>query len=210
MARKKGLTDKRRQFIASYLCSLNASEAARQASYSPKTADKIGARLLADPEVRAEIDRLKAERVERTKVDADIVLARLWEQANADMLDIYDPVTGDLLPLDRWPEIWRTGLVAGLETGVLFEGTGKNRRHVGKVRKVRFADRIKILELIGKHTQIGAFSDRIEHSLDLNGIGDRLERSLARAAAEPRMIEAKTPVADTPSACHSHEDIESS
>lgn len=51
------LTGKQRAFVNHYLQSWNASEAARQAGYSEKTAGSIGSENLQKPEIKAEIER---------------------------------------------------------------------------------------------------------------------------------------------------------
>ena len=94
--------------------------------------------------------------------DAQQVLARLIDEANADIADIYD-AAGDLKPVHEWPAVWRRGLVAGIEVEALFEGTGDKRVHIGYAKKVKLSDRIKRLELIGKHVTIGAFKEKVEH-----------------------------------------------
>ncbi len=76
-----GLTDKQRIFIEEYLVCWNASEAARRAGYSPKTAQQMGAENLSKPVIRQAIDRRLSEK----RMSADEVLARLSEQAGADM-----------------------------------------------------------------------------------------------------------------------------
>jgi phage terminase small subunit len=128
--------------------------------------------------VAAAIDAAKAERLNRTKVDSDLVLRRLFEQAEADLADIFD-ANNDLKPIDAWPDVWRRGLVAGVEINALFEGTGKDRIQVGYIKKIRLADRIRIIELIGKHIKVNAFQENVHHT-GLDALGDRLERALKR------------------------------
>jgi phage terminase small subunit len=77
------LTDKQRAFIDHYLQSWNASEAARRAGYSEKTAYSIGARLLKNVEILAEKDRI----VEERGMSRDEVVVRLAEQARGDIAD---------------------------------------------------------------------------------------------------------------------------
>ncbi len=77
----EGLTDKQRVFIEEYLVCWNASEAARRAGYSSPTAKQMGAENLSKPVIRQAIDRRLAEK----RMSADEVLARLSEQAGADM-----------------------------------------------------------------------------------------------------------------------------
>lgn len=172
------MTPKQRRFVDEYMKDLNATQAAIRAGYSRKTANQQGPALLSDPEISAAIDLAKTERSERTKVDSDWVLERLVEEAEADLADLYDE-KGNLLPVEEWPAIWRSGLVAGIETEELFDGRGEDRVQIGVVKKLRLSDRLKRIELIGKHVQINAFSDPVASGFD--GLGDRLERALKRA-----------------------------
>lgn len=181
------LTTKQQRFVEEYLKDLNATQAAIRAGYSKKGADTTGPRLLDDPRVIAAIDARKIERSERTEIDADWVLKRLAEEAEADIADLYDENTGDLKPIHEWPEIWRQGLVTGVETNALFEGSGEQRAQIGVVKKVRFSDRIRRLELIGKHVRVNAFQEVIEHK-GLEGLADRLARAkYRRDDEEPRV-----------------------
>jgi phage terminase small subunit len=69
---------------------------------------------------------------------------------------------GGLKPVHAWPLIWRKGLVAGVEVEDLWEGRGESREHIGRLHKVKLSDRIKRLELIGKHIDVQAFKEKIE------------------------------------------------
>ena len=153
------LSDRRQAFVNEYLKDFNASQSAVRAGYKgdPNT---VGPRLLADVGVAAAIAQAVAERSKRTKIDADFVLTRLAELADADIADLYDD-GGALKPLKDWPKAFRKGLVAGLETEREEAGDGGGSA-VLVVRKVKLADRVKILELIGKHVNVKAFIDKLE------------------------------------------------
>jgi len=172
------MTPKEHRFCEEYIVDLNASQAAIRAGYSRHTAYAIGSENLKKPEIAAEIDRLKAERSERTKVDADFVLKRLAQIAEADLNDLYDEA-GRLLPVSDWPLIWRQGLVAGIDVEELFDGTGEERSQVGEVKKIKTIDRIRALELIGKHVSVKAFEDRVAVT-GLDALAERLERAAQR------------------------------
>lgn len=65
------MTEKQRRFADFYCQTANATEAAKKAGYSPKTAYSIGENLLHNKEVRAAIDRrlkdLESDRIAETK-----------------------------------------------------------------------------------------------------------------------------------------------
>lgn len=174
------LTDKQARFVEEYLLDLNATQAAIRAGYSADTARSIGSENLTKPDVQDAIAAAKAERSARTKIDAAWVLQRLADEAEADVADLYTD-DGMLKPVKEWPLIWRKGLVAGLDVEELFEGRGEDREHVGTLRKLRLSDRMKRIELIGKHVDVNAFRENVAHS---NPDGTPLEATPARELAK--------------------------
>ncbi len=174
------LTAKQRAFVREYLLDLNATQAAIRAGYSEKTACEQGSRLLANVNVAAAIEKAKASRAERTQIDADWLLKRLADEAVADIADLIDE-EGGVKPVDQWPLIWRQGLVSGIEVEELFEGRGQDRTHIGRVRKVKLSDRIKRLELIGKHVDVQAFREKVEIEIS-ESVAARLARAKARVS----------------------------
>lgn len=176
------LTAKQRRFCEEYLIDLNATKAAERAGYSKETAYSIGHELLKKPEIIAEITRLQAERSKRTGINADWLLARLADEAMADVADLYTD-GGELRPVSEWPMIWRQGLVQGIDVEELFDGRGKDREQIGVVRKIKLSDRVRRLELIGRHIGVKAFEDTVNVK-GLEGLGDRLSRALKRVDEE--------------------------
>jgi phage terminase small subunit len=77
------LTAKQKAFCTEYLVDLNATQAARRAGYSKKTADVQGYQLLHKTSVADRIAELKAKRQERTTVTADDVVNGLLENHKA-------------------------------------------------------------------------------------------------------------------------------
>jgi len=136
--------------------SVDAAHAA--AGYKPNRGN--AARLNANESVKARIAELQArvaEKVtERTAIDAAWLLNRLAEESTADVADLYAD-NGSLKPVKDWPLIWRQGLVAGLEIEMIGGG-------VGTIAKVKLSDRVKRLELIGKHVDVQAFKEKVELS----------------------------------------------
>lgn len=170
-----GLTAKQERFDE-FLLDLNAKQAAIRAGYANRSAEVQGSRLLSNANVSAEIERRRFERSEKLNVDAACVPKRLSDEANADIADLYDRNTGVFLPVHEWPLIWRQGLVQSIESEELFEGKGNDRVHIGRVRKIKLDNRVRRLELIGKHVQVNAFRDQVQ----VQGFDDLAER-LARA-----------------------------
>ncbi|MBB1161476.1 terminase small subunit [Aquariibacter albus] len=176
------LTPKQQAFVAEYLVDLNAAAAARRAGYSERVANRIGAENLSKPVIAAAIQEALEARQQRTQIDADWVLKRLAAMADADLADLYGP-DGALKPVAEWPEVWRRGLVAGVET----EEIREEGVSVGVIRKVKLADRMKSMELIGRHVTVGAWRD----SLALTGKGGGPVQTVNMTPDEFRKIAAE-------------------
>ena len=173
------LTEKQRRFVEAYLLDPNATQAAIAAGYSAKTARAVGAENMTKPDIQAALNADRQKREEKTGIDAAWVLERLGIEAKADIADLYDENTNTLKPVHEWPLIWRQGLVAGVEINELFEGHGEDRIQIGYVSKVKLSDRLKRIELIGKHVGVNAFQEVIQHK-GLDGLASRLGRAKSR------------------------------
>ncbi|WP_324272820.1 terminase small subunit [Acinetobacter junii] len=149
------LTPKQQRFVEEYLIDLNATQAAIRAGYSEKTANEIGAENLAKPSIAKAIQDALKERKERVQIDADYVLKRLVEIDQMDVLDIMDENL-NMKPLKEWPKIWRQ-YINNVESIELSDGEGW-------LKKIKWPDKVKNLELLGKHIAVGAFKEKIEHS----------------------------------------------
>ena len=71
------VNSKRTTFIEEYLKDLNATQAAKRAGYSERTAYSQGQRLLKDDEIQAVLSEKMQARSERTEVTVDAVVAEL-------------------------------------------------------------------------------------------------------------------------------------
>lgn len=165
-----GLTPKQERFVQEYMIDLNATQAAIRAGYSEDTAGQIGFEILKKPEVSASLQTRLAERAKSANIDAQWVLDRLAEEARADVADLYDD-DGRIKPVKEWPKIWRQGLVAGVKTMVSEDGVA--------IIDVKLSDRIKRIELLGKHVRVNAFQEVVQHK-GLEGLADRIERASKR------------------------------
>ncbi|HHE5697825.1 TPA: terminase small subunit [Citrobacter amalonaticus] len=143
------LTDKQELFAREYLKDLNATQAAIRAGYSEKTANEQASRLLANVNVQIFVAELKATRVEQTGIDAAYVLRRLVEIDQMDVLDILLS-NGELKPIKDWPKTWRTTL------------SGMDVTEPSLLKKIKWPDKVKNLELLGKHVDVQAFKESIK------------------------------------------------
>ena len=151
------MTPKQERFVEEYLIDLNATQAAIRAGYSVNGAEVTASKLLRNANVASAVAKAQKARSERTGIDAEWVLARLAAEATADVNDLYAD-NGALKPVSEWPLIWRQGLVSGMDVSREKDGDGD----YATVTKLRLSDRIKRLELIGKHVDVQAFAERKE------------------------------------------------
>jgi len=147
----KPLTPKQQRFVEEYLIDLNASQAAIRAGYSPENTNVEGSRQLANASVRARIDIALAERSKRTGVNAEIVIQELARIALVNPMNIIDPDTGGI----KAGAVDDLAAIASVRVKVTPTKNGDAIE-----REVRIADKLKALELLGKH--LGMFVDRKE------------------------------------------------
>lgn len=79
----KKLTPRRQRFVDEYLKDLNAKQAAIRAGYTKNRAEQAGYELLTFPDVQEAVQKAKAERAERMKIDQDYVLELIQEAIKA-------------------------------------------------------------------------------------------------------------------------------
>lgn len=145
------MTKKQKRFIEEYLIDLNATQAAIRAGYSPDTAYSIGNENLKKPEIKAHIDKAMAERSKRTGVNADRVVMELAKIAFVNADDVIDFKTATVKEGAR-PED-----MAAIQS-VKVKTFGED----GLEREIKMADKIKTLELLGRH--LGMFKDNVKVS----------------------------------------------
>ncbi len=158
-----GLTAKLKAFVDEYLIDMNASQAAIRAGYSSKTANATGQKVLLIPTVKTLVNAALVKRSETTGIDAEWVLRKLGAIFTADVLDIISE-NGAYKPIREWPPVWRQ-MLSGIDIREMFghaedeDGNVINEK-IGEVVRLRFIDRLRTLELIGKHVGVQAFKDR--------------------------------------------------
>ncbi|HHJ4503790.1 TPA: terminase small subunit [Raoultella ornithinolytica] len=176
----KPLTAQQEAYCQEYVkCPENQTQAAINAGYSPNTAGKFASQNMRDERIQKRIAELMEERNKRLRVSADYVLLRLVEIDQMDVIDILDD-EGGLKPISQWPKVWRTTL-----SGFDLSSTIMNMDETSIetiLKKIKWPDKVKNLELIGKHVDVNAFKERMEVNVNVT-IADRM------AAARRRLKE---------------------
>lgn len=142
------LSAKQRIFVEEYLSCWNASEAARRAGYSEKTARSQASRMLTNVNIQAAIQARIAERT----MSADEVLIRLAQHARGTMADFVN-VEAETLNLQKAEEADMLHLIKKFSRTETEQSTRVS---------VELYDAQAALVQIGKVH--GLFADRVEHS----------------------------------------------
>lgn len=177
----KPLTAMQEAYCQSYIKTPeNQTQAAINAGFSPNTAAVKASVMMRDERIQKRIAELMEERNKRLRVSADYVLLRLVEIDQMDVLDILNDDMS-IKPVSEWPKVWRQYLT-GFELADMFEGRGDEKELVGILKKIKWPDKVKNLELIGKHVDVMAFKERLDVNVNVT-IADRM------AAARKRLKE---------------------
>lgn len=169
-----GLSPKQQAFVEHYLTCWNASEAARRAGYSVKTAGSQASRLLKDVDVSRAID----VRMGELKMSANEALMVLTNHARGTLDDFVDD--SGTIDMRRAKESRKLGLVKKYKVSVR---TSENDETV--TTEIELHDSQNAAMLLAKHH--GAFVEKsaVEHSgevtqkIDLSGLPDDQLKLLA-------------------------------
>ena len=142
------MTKKQKRFVEEYLIDLNATQAAIRAGYSPDTAQQMGSENLSKPVIKACLDRAMAERSKRTGVNADRVVRELAKIAFVNAADVINAKDATLRN-DACED----------DTAAIQSVKVKTFGEDGLEREIKMADKLKALELLGKH--LGMFKDNL-------------------------------------------------
>ncbi len=154
MAARK-LTPKQAEFVRQYLVDLNATQAAIRAGYSEKTANEQGARLLVNVSVSQAIAAAQAKREQRTEITADRVVSELAQIAFGSARDVMEWGPNGVVLKDS-AELTDEQAAAIAEVS-------ENITQNGRSLKLKRHDKVKALELLGRH--LGMFTDKVKNEI---------------------------------------------
>ena len=136
---------------------LNATQAAIRAGYSAKTANEQGARLLANVSIQQAISEKMAERSKRTGVNQDRIVMELAKIAFVNAADVID---SDDATIKAGATADDTAAIQSVKVKVIPTKEGE-----GVEREIRLNDKLKALELLGKH--LGMWNDKLDVNLNI-------------------------------------------
>ncbi|EOI5812162.1 terminase small subunit [Cronobacter sakazakii] len=166
------LTDKQEMFCREYLIDLNATQAAIRAGYSVKTANRTASENLSKPDIQNRIAELKNKRNEDVGINAAYVLQRLVEIDQMDVADILND-DGTLKAVSQWPKCWRITL-----QGIDISSTIRNFDEETEetiLKKIKWPDKVKNLELLGKHVDVQAFREQVKANHTVDALSDLMD-----------------------------------
>lgn len=168
------MTPKQEMFCREFLIDLNGTQASIRAGYSAKTANRIATENLSKPDIKRRIEELKQQRQEVIGVDASYVLQRLIDIDQMDARDILND-DGSVKPIYDWPDVWRQSI-----SGVDLMEISNSENVAATLKKIKWPDKIKNLELLGRHVSVAAFKDRLELSGNV-GLAERMKKARERS-----------------------------
>jgi len=145
---------------------ISYAEAYRRAYNAGKmkssTIDEKASLMMNKDKIRARVQELRDNVTKAAAIDASYVLKRLVEIDQMDVLDIHND-DGTIKAIREWPKVWRQYLTS-IEVSEIMQGSGDDRQIAAILKKVKWPDKVRNLELIGKHLAVGAFVEKIDHT----------------------------------------------
>lgn len=145
------LTPRQERFVEEYLIDLNATQAAIRAGYSSRRASEIAHQLLQKTTVANAINKELARRSKRTGINQDRIVLELAKIALLNATDVID-INNALIKDDSSRE--DTAAIASVKVKTIPAESGTITE-----REIKLHDKIKALELLGKH--LGMFTDKL-------------------------------------------------
>ena len=159
MTDERKLTNKQRLFIDYYLQSFNASDAARKAGYSEKTAYSVGWENLRKPEIQEEIQ----SRLDEVHMSADEALKLTADIARGDIAQIMDVSSmGFNLDMSKAKELGLTRLIKKVKQKTvthLAKNESDEDREVIDLEVELYDAQTALRDILKVH---GKFTDRVD------------------------------------------------
>lgn len=151
-----GLTHKQRLFCYEYLVDTNATKAAERAGYSKKTARQIGTQNLSKLVIKRKIDELMRDRIKRTEITADKVMAGLSRLGFSDIRGVFGKGDELLKPSQLDDDTAASIQSIKVVTRPTGEEDDYGNKIIENVHEIKLVEKRGPLELMGRH--LGMFS----------------------------------------------------
>lgn len=170
------MNEKQRAFANEYVIDYNATQAAIRAGYSERSAYSQAHELLKKPEIQEAIKELEAAASRRTAISKDRVVRELARVAFVDPRKLFDEngTPKDITNLDDDT----AAAIASVDIFEEFNYNGDSRELIGYTKKYKWADKLRALEMLGKH--LGMFTDKVHVEGTVETGADKLAGILAQ------------------------------
>jgi len=194
-AKKNNMTPKMALFCREYIKDFNATRAAADAGYSKKTAYSQGQRLLRNVEIEKALSEAIERRMEKVEIDAEWVLQKLVDQYKVNIDDFVkvDDLGNPSFDFSKASKEQRAAV-----NSLQIDSAKSGGLEISKI-KVSLNSKLKLLEAIGRHVDVGAFRDKVEVTGKEGGpieiknpreiLRDRINRIAERIRAEQGLPE---------------------
>lgn len=117
------------------------------------------------PKISLRIAELQAIKdivaVDEFKIDSGFVLRRLKEIDDLDVIDIIkDDMSGFKL-LSEWPKVWRKS-ISSIDMKKMITSIGESEELETIIEKIKWPDKVKNLEMIGRHVSVKAWDKEVQ------------------------------------------------
>ena len=147
------LTAKQQRFCDEYLIDLNATQAAIRSGYKrSEYTDTNANKILENTRVAEEIEKRMAERSKRTGINQDRVILELARIAFVNPQNVIDPEDASVRVDATEDDL---ACIQSVKVKTMDSEKGSSTE-----REVKLADKMRALELLGKH--LGMFKDNIK------------------------------------------------
>ena len=170
------MNQKQKAFATEYVLDYNATQAAIRAGYSEKAAYNQGNRLMKNDEVQAMIGELEAASSERTAITKDMVIKELARIAFVDPRNLFDE--GGRPKDIRFLDPDTAAALSSVDIYEEFDYNGDEKELMGYTKKYKWADKLRALEMLGKH--LGMFTDKVHVEGTVDTGSDKLANILAQ------------------------------
>lgn len=143
----KKLNQKQRKFVKEYPKTLNATEAAKKAGYSKKTAKQQGSRLLTNADIKQTVKKEIDKTLEKLGIDAEYILGGIKEVIERSM--------------QAKPVFTKMG-----EHAVTEDANGD----MATAYQFESGSALKGFELLGKYQNLSIWKDKVEHSGEVKSV----------------------------------------
>ena len=156
---KEALGERRMLFCHEYVKDFNGRRAAEAAGYSKKTARSIASGLLTEPNVAAYLAVVQEERFKEADLSAAQVLKEIAKLAFQSPLDIVMMDDEGQIKLKPFNEMKNHEAIKEIRVTQMKDDNGLE---YGSVSDIKMHDKVKPLELLGRHLSL--FVDKVDLS----------------------------------------------